>query len=157
MEGILDKFRQGGYADQAASWQSTGQNIPVSGSALQEVLGSGAIGQIAQQLGMSHGDAAGGLAQVLPQLIDQFTPNGEVPDNHDDMVAAGARHAHAKEDRLIGTARPGRLRYNSSGRDLIPAFFFLPASWTSPRSSPRCCSASSRASPNSCRSPPPAT
>jgi uncharacterized protein YidB (DUF937 family) len=86
VEGILDKFRQGGYADQAASWQSTGQNMPVSGSALQEVLGSGAIGQIAQQLGMSHGDAAGGLAQVLPQLIDQFTPNGSVPDNHSDMV-----------------------------------------------------------------------
>ena len=86
VEGLLDKFRQGGYADQAASWQSTGQNIPVSGSALQEVLGSGAIGQIAQQLGMSHGDAAGGLAQVLPQLIDQFTPNGQVPDNHNDMV-----------------------------------------------------------------------
>jgi uncharacterized protein YidB (DUF937 family) len=86
VEGILDKFRQGGYADQAASWQSTGQNMPVSGSALQEVLGSGAIGQIAQQLGMSHGEAAGGLAQVLPQLIDQFTPNGSVPDNHNDMV-----------------------------------------------------------------------
>jgi uncharacterized protein YidB (DUF937 family) len=87
VEGMLDKFRQGGYADQAASWQGTGQNIPVSGSALQEVLGSGAIGQIAQQLGISHGETAGGLAQVLPQVIDQFTPNGEVPDNQDDIVA----------------------------------------------------------------------
>src|SRR6478735_12062580 len=86
IEGLLDKFRQGGYADQAASWQGTGQNIPVSGGALQEVLGSGAIGQIAQQLGMSHGEAAGGLAQMLPQLIDKFTPNGEVPENHDDIV-----------------------------------------------------------------------
>lgn len=84
--GVLDKFRQGGYADQADSWQSTGQNMPISGNALQEVLGSGAIGQIAHQLGMSHGDAAGGLAQVLPQLIDQFTPHGQVPDNHNDMV-----------------------------------------------------------------------
>ena len=87
IEGMLDKFRQGGYADQAASWQSTGQNMQVSGNALQEVLGTGAIGQIAQQLGISHGETAGGLAQVLPQLIDQLTPNGEVPDNHDDMVA----------------------------------------------------------------------
>jgi uncharacterized protein YidB (DUF937 family) len=50
------------------------------------VLGSGAIGQIAQQLGLSHGEAAGGLAQMLPQLIDKFTPNGQVPDNHNDMV-----------------------------------------------------------------------
>ena len=85
--GVLDKFRQGGYADQADSWQSAGQNMPLSGNALQEVLGSGTIGQIAGQLGMSHGDAAGGLAQMLPQLIDQFTPNGAVPDNHNDMVA----------------------------------------------------------------------
>ena len=40
--GVLDKFRQAGYADQADSWQSTGQNMPISGPALQEVLGSGA-------------------------------------------------------------------------------------------------------------------
>jgi uncharacterized protein YidB (DUF937 family) len=85
--GLLDKFRQGGYADQADSWQSTGQNMPLSGSSLQEVLGSGAIGQIAGQLGMSHGDAAGGLAQMLPQLIDKFTPNGEIPDDQNDVVA----------------------------------------------------------------------
>jgi len=85
--GVLDKFRQGGYADQADSWQSTGQNMPLSGNALQEVLGSGTIGQIAGQLGMSHGDAAGGLAQMLPQLIDKFTPNGAVPNNHNDVVA----------------------------------------------------------------------
>ena len=85
--GVLDKFRQGGYADQADSWQSAGQNMPLSGNALQEVLGSGTIGQIAGQLGMSHGDTAGGLAQMLPQLIDQFTPNGEIPENHNDVVA----------------------------------------------------------------------
>ena len=85
--GMLGKFRQAGYADHADSWQGTGQNMPISGNALQEVLGSGAIGQIAQQLGMSHGDATGGLAQMLPQLIDKFTPNGQVPDNHNDMVA----------------------------------------------------------------------
>jgi len=86
IEGVLDKFRQGGYADQADSWQSTGENKPISGNALQEVLGSGSIGQIAQQLGMSHGDAAGGLAQVLPQLIDKFTPNGQVPESQNDVV-----------------------------------------------------------------------
>lgn len=85
--GVLDKFRQAGYANQADSWQGTGENVPIAGNALQEVLGSGSIGQIAQQLGMSHGEAAGGLAQVLPQLIDKFTPNGQVPDNGNDLVA----------------------------------------------------------------------
>jgi uncharacterized protein YidB (DUF937 family) len=84
--GVLDKFRQAGYADHADSWQSTGQNLPISGGVLQEVLGSGTIGQIAQQLGISHGEAAGSLAQVLPQLVDKLTPSGEVPDNHNDLV-----------------------------------------------------------------------
>jgi len=51
------------------------------------VLGQGQLGQIAQQLGMSHGDAAGGLASMLPQLIDQMTPHGQVPENHNDMVS----------------------------------------------------------------------
>ena len=86
VSGVLDKFRQGGYADQADSWQSTRQNLPISGSALQEVLGSGTIGQIAAQLGLSHGEAAGNLAQMLPQIVDKLTPNGEVADNHHDMV-----------------------------------------------------------------------
>jgi len=85
--GLLDKFRQGGYADQANSWQSTGENAPISGNALQEVLGSGTIGQIAQQLGLSHGEAAGGLAQVLPQVIDKLTPGGAVPPNDNDLVS----------------------------------------------------------------------
>ena len=84
--GVLDKFRQAGYADHADSWQSTGQNLPISGSVLQEVLGSGTIGQIAQQLGVSHGEAAGGLAQVLPQIVDKLTPGGVVPEGHNDMV-----------------------------------------------------------------------
>jgi uncharacterized protein YidB (DUF937 family) len=85
--GLLDKFRQGGYADQADSWQSTGENAPISGNALQEVLGSGTIGQIAQQLGLSHGEAAGGLAQILPQIIDKLTPGGTVPANDSDLVS----------------------------------------------------------------------
>ncbi len=54
---------------------------------LSQVLGHGQLGQIAQQLGMSHGDAAGGLASMLPQMIDKMTPQGQVPDDHNDMVA----------------------------------------------------------------------
>ena len=87
LQGILGKFQQAGYGAQADSWVSTGQNQPISADALSQVLGQGQLGQIAQQLGMSHGDAAGGLASMLPQLIDKMTPHGQVPDNHNDMVA----------------------------------------------------------------------
>jgi len=87
LPGILSKFEHGGMAEQAGSWVSTGQNMPVTGPQLQEILGSGAIGQIAAQLGLSHGDASAGLAQVLPQIINHLTPNGQVPDDHHELLA----------------------------------------------------------------------
>ena len=87
IEGVLAKFQQAGYGAQAGSWVSTGQNAPISGDVLSQVLGSGQLDQIAQQLGMSQGAATGGLASVLPQVIDHMTPQGQVPADHDDIVA----------------------------------------------------------------------
>jgi uncharacterized protein YidB (DUF937 family) len=87
LPGIISKLQNGGMAQQVGSWVGTGQNVPISGSQLQEVLGSGSIGQIAQQLGMSHGDASSNLAQMLPQIIDHLTPHGQVPGDHSDMLA----------------------------------------------------------------------
>ena len=87
LQGVLAKFQQAGYGAQADSWVSTGQNQPINADVLSQVLGHGQLGQIAQQLGMSHGDAAGGLASLLPQMIDKMTPQGQVPDDHNDMVA----------------------------------------------------------------------
>jgi uncharacterized protein YidB (DUF937 family) len=87
IEGILGKFQQAGYADQAQSWISTGQNQPISPDALEQALGQDQLGQIAQQLGLGRGEAAGGLASMLPQLIDQMTPQGQVPQGSDDLVA----------------------------------------------------------------------
>jgi uncharacterized protein YidB (DUF937 family) len=86
LPGVVSKLQHGGLADQVGSWVGTGANLPVTGSQLQEVLGTGAIGQIAQALGLSHADASAGLAQVLPQLIDRLTPTGQVPADHADLL-----------------------------------------------------------------------
>ncbi len=86
LPGIISKFEHGGMADHVGSWVGTGANLPISGAQLQEILGSGSIGEIAQRLGMSHGDASSGLAQVLPHLIDKLTPAGQIPADHGDIV-----------------------------------------------------------------------
>ncbi|MBU6260310.1 MAG: DUF937 domain-containing protein [Burkholderiales bacterium] len=77
--GLVEKLQQSGLGPQVASWIGTGQNQPVTGDQVTSALGSGAVGQIAEQLGLSHGDAAGQLAQVLPGLIDKLSPNGQLP------------------------------------------------------------------------------
>jgi len=87
LPGIISKFEHGGMADHVGSWLGTGANMPISGAQLQEILGSGSIGEIAQRLGLSHGDASSGLAQVLPQVVDKLTPQGQVPADHGDIVA----------------------------------------------------------------------
>jgi len=86
LPGIISKLQQGGLANQVGSWVGTGANQPVTGSQLQEVLGTGSIGEIAQQLGLSHADTSSGLAQVLPQIIDHLTPNGQLSPDHADML-----------------------------------------------------------------------
>ena len=86
IEGILGKFQQAGYGQQAQSWIGTGQNMPIDANVLSQIFGRDQMGQIAQQMGMSREEASGGLAQVLPQVVDEMTPQGQVPDNHSDLV-----------------------------------------------------------------------
>ena len=86
LSGVLAKMQQAGYGQQAQSWIGTGQNMPIDPGALSQIFGRGQLGQIAQQLGVSQEEASGGLAQMLPQVVDQMTPQGQVPDNHSDLV-----------------------------------------------------------------------
>lgn len=76
---LVEKFQQGGLGDVIGSWVSTGQNLPVSPTQLQDVLGSDMLGQLAGKLGMSPGDASSQLSQWLPQVVDQLTPEGKLP------------------------------------------------------------------------------
>ncbi len=88
LAGLVQSFQQGGLGDIVNSWVSTGQNLPVSGEQLQAVLGGGTLQNIAAQLGVSNGEAAGGLASILPQVVDQLTPNGQMPQGND-LLAQG--------------------------------------------------------------------
>ena len=77
---LMARFQQGGLGDVLGSWIGTGQNLPVSADQLSNVLGSDMLAKIAQQLGVSHGEAASQLSEVLPQVVDKLTPDGHVPE-----------------------------------------------------------------------------
>lgn len=77
--GLVSKFEQAGLGNVIGSWVGNGQNQPVSSDQLTQVLGSGAIGQIASKLGVSPDQAAGQLSSILPALVNHLTPNGQVP------------------------------------------------------------------------------
>jgi uncharacterized protein YidB (DUF937 family) len=79
LSGLLEKLQQGGLGDAAASWVGTGANQPVSADALGSALGPDLMGQITQALGGNGQQAGNVLAQVLPGLVDQLTPQGQLP------------------------------------------------------------------------------
>jgi uncharacterized protein YidB (DUF937 family) len=83
LEGLIRSFQQGGLGDIVNSWVAKGQNLPVSGEQIESVLGGSVLQDLAGQLGVSPQQASGSLADVLPQLIDQMTPNGELPQGGD--------------------------------------------------------------------------
>lgn len=80
LEGLLAKLQAGGLGEAAQSWVGTGANQPVSPDALGSALGPDLMGALGGLLGGSGQQASSVLAQVLPGLVDQLTPQGRVPE-----------------------------------------------------------------------------
>ncbi len=75
----LSQFSRAGYGQQADSWVGSGQNMPISPDVLGQIFGQGQIQQMGRQFGVEDPSvASGGLAALLPELINQLTPQGRV-------------------------------------------------------------------------------
>jgi uncharacterized protein YidB (DUF937 family) len=83
LTGLVQLFNQGGLEKQMASWISTGKNLPVSADQLAGALGQDRIAGLAKRLGVGREEVSGGLAKLLPQIIDQLTPDGRLPAQND--------------------------------------------------------------------------
>ncbi len=86
LPGIVERFKQAGFGGEVDSWVGTGANRPISSDDLQRALGSGGLSGLASRLGMSSGDLGAGLSQMLPELINQMTPQGKIPANHSEKL-----------------------------------------------------------------------
>lgn len=86
LSGLVQAFEGGGLGDVVKSWISTGQNLPVSAEQIQSVLGSDQVRQFASSMGIDPEQASSQLAQYLPQVVDQLSPNGSLPEGNDLMA-----------------------------------------------------------------------
>ena len=89
IQGLLGQFQQQGLGDQVASWVGTGQNQDIGAEHVQQALGQDSIAGLAQQLGIGHGEAASGLAQFLPLVIDRLSPQGQLPSQEETDAGGG--------------------------------------------------------------------
>jgi uncharacterized protein YidB (DUF937 family) len=72
-------FQNAGLGEVLQSWLGNGQNLPISGDQVQQVLGSGTVAELAQKAGIGASDASSLLAGLLPQVIDKLSPGGSLP------------------------------------------------------------------------------
>jgi len=78
--GLLEQMQRAGFAEEANSWVSRGENKPISPDAMSQVFGDEGLEQISRQAGISPDEASRGLSALLPEVVDRMTPDGTVPD-----------------------------------------------------------------------------
>jgi uncharacterized protein YidB (DUF937 family) len=78
LAGLVQAFQKNGLGEIVNSWVSTGQNLPVTPSQIQQGLGSDVLKQLAGKAGLSPDAASSQLSGILPNLVDKLTPNGKI-------------------------------------------------------------------------------
>ncbi|SEB14532.1 YidB family protein [Marinobacterium iners] len=91
LSALIAQFTNGneGLANLASSWLSGGDNAALSPSTLLDVLGNDRIANFANSLELGQDTATSGLAQMLPELIDKNSENGDLLGNAVGGLAKG--------------------------------------------------------------------
>jgi uncharacterized protein YidB (DUF937 family) len=106
INAVLERFRQKGLGGQAQSWLSTGPNQPIDPQSVEQVVGQDELQQMAQRLGVPQQQVAQAFAEIMPQLVDHLTPDGQVPQHADAVLAESARTL----EQHIEQAQSGEVR-----------------------------------------------
>ena len=64
-----------------SSWLGDGSNAPISADSIAGLLGSSNVENFANQLGTDSSTAAAGLAEAIPQMMDQGSSGGSLLDS----------------------------------------------------------------------------
>ena len=79
LQGLVGKLSSSGnLGSMVSSWLGDGGNLPISADDVSGLFGQEKINEFAGKIGSDAGTAAGGIADMLPQLIDQFSSGGDL-------------------------------------------------------------------------------
>lgn len=80
---LLKQFQDAGHGDTADSWVGHGPNKDIAPKDLESALGTDQINTLTSQTGLSRDELLEGLSKQLPQIINQLTPHGRQPSEHE--------------------------------------------------------------------------
>lgn len=88
--GFIDRFHEVGLGDLADSWISSGANTPISYEQVESAFGDETLRALSDQVGTDYKTTVEATEYVVPHLVDELTPNGEIPSESDLLASAGA-------------------------------------------------------------------
>ena len=103
---VLDRFRQKGFGPQADSWVSTGPNAALKAEEVDEVVGGQELSRLSQQLGVPEREVALGLADILPEMVDRLSPEGQLPPEADEALDSGLSEVEKELSHLTTSTLP---------------------------------------------------
>jgi uncharacterized protein YidB (DUF937 family) len=78
---LVSKMDAGGLGALAKSWLGDGGNDSISPDQVTNMFGADKISEFASKLGLSRDEAAGGLSDALPQMVDKASSGGSLLDS----------------------------------------------------------------------------
>jgi uncharacterized protein YidB (DUF937 family) len=79
LQGMMSKLSNSGMGQQVQSWVGTGENQPVSGHQVQQAMDPNELHSMAMKAGMSDEEASDQIAQAMPAMVNDVTPQGQIP------------------------------------------------------------------------------
>jgi uncharacterized protein YidB (DUF937 family) len=87
VQGMMSQLTSNGLGQQLQSWIGQGKNQPVTGEQIRQVADPAMLSQLAEQAHISPEEASNHVAQVLPEMMDKVTPEGQPPSG--DLMSQG--------------------------------------------------------------------
>lgn len=76
---LIERFSNPEQSAKARSWVESGPNKELAPDELEQVLDEETLADLSEKTGLSRADLLTRLSSVLPQAVDELTPEGRLP------------------------------------------------------------------------------
>ena len=80
---LIGRLQQSGHGDTASSWVGHGPNREIAPNELEDALGRDTLQSLSSETGKPYDEVLSELSQSLPDTVDQLTPEGRLPTEHE--------------------------------------------------------------------------
>lgn len=76
---LVNRFTQNGHGETASSWVNQGPNREIAPAHLEQAIGPDVLATLSRQTGLSREELVSRLSRDLPDAVDKYTPDGQLP------------------------------------------------------------------------------